>query len=65
MLISMQENGEWSGKSVTAAINSMQNNKKKHIEAVNDLYSLANYLRNFAQELAAKDEDLQSQIRSV
>ena len=65
MLTSMQESGEWSGKSMTAALNSILNNKTKHNEAVNDLYSLANYLRNFAQAMAAKDEDLQSRIRSI
>ena len=65
MLISMQDSDEWSGKSMVAALNSIQNNKKKHNEAVSDLYSLANYLRNFAQAMAAKDEDLQSRIRSI
>lgn len=65
ILSEMESSGEWTGKSMTAALKSVQKHKEKHAEAVNDLYSLANFLRNFAQEMEAKDEELKMRATGI
>lgn len=64
-LLSLEGSGEWKGDSVTAAINATKENKEKFSEAVSDLNDLAKYLKKFADEMSAKDEELKIRITSV
>lgn len=64
-LLSLEGSGEWKGESVSAAITATKENKERFSEAVTDLNELAKYLKRFADEIAAKDEELRIRISSV
>ena len=65
ILEAMESNGEWQGKSVTAAISVMQGNRTKFQEAINDLNLLAKFLTDFSSKMTEKDAEIAAQIHGI
>lgn len=63
-LSSLEGSGEWKGDSMSALKSATASNKGKFDEMVSDLNNLAGFLKNFAQEMEAKDQEIKSQIGS-
>ena len=61
----VQEDGQWTGKSQEAAALATEQTMQKFADTVNELYNLANYLQDFADAMARKDEELRQQIDRI
>lgn len=64
-LQSMESSGEWKGESLTAAVTATQENREKFSDTIDEMHKLADFLRNYADEMAAKDAELKRRIESV
>ena len=61
----MEGSGEWLGLSLTAAVNATENNRKKFAQTVDEMKILAEFLKSFADEMAAADEEIKNNIHSI
>lgn len=59
------EGGEWQGESLKAAMAATRQNRERFSETISELNQLANFMKKFADEMAAKDEEIKKNITSV
>lgn len=64
-LQSMEASGEWKGESLTAAVTATQENREKFSDTIDEMHKLAAFLKDFADDMAAKDAELKRRIESV
>ncbi len=64
-LQSMEASGEWKGESLKAAITATQENREKFSDTIDEMHKLAAFLKNYADDMAAKDAELKRRIESV
>lgn len=62
ILQAMESSGEWQGVSASKAAKATLKNKKKFSEAVSELNSLAEFLKDFSDEMVAEDQDIKNTI---
>lgn len=65
ILSAMESSTEWQGESMTAAISAMESNQSKYQDAINDLNSLAKFLKDFSTRMAEKDAEIASEIQAI
>lgn len=64
-LTSLRENKQWQGMSLEAVVAATQSNRQKFEETLDELQSLAAFLKKFADEMEAKDEEIRRKIVAV
>ena len=61
----LRGSGEWIGASLEAAVEATEKNKDKFEDTMEELAALAEYMKNFANAMAEKDEEIKKSIQAV
>lgn len=65
MVNSVESCGDWQGKSIKSLQRVTKNNQKKFEEGMRELYELGDFLQRYADAMANKDVELQTQIQRI
>ena len=65
MVNSVESCGDWQGKSMKSLQRVTKNNQKKFEEGMRELYELGDFLQRYADAMANKDVELQTQIQRI
>lgn len=65
MVNSVESCGDWQGKSMKSLQQVTRNNQKKFEEGMRELYELGDFLQRYADAMANKDAELQTQIQRI
>ena len=58
----LEQSGAWRGLSIQAAMNATLQNQDRFDEALNDLYDLASFMRNFVNDIESADQHIKARI---
>lgn len=64
-LLCLKGSNEWKGKSLEAAVEATEKNKKTFKATISEMEALGNFLKDFSTEMAAEDENIRQKINSI
>lgn len=64
-MLEAMEGTEWEGSSLHSAMTATQEHKQKFDQTIAELKELAEFLKKFAEEISAKDEEIKSKITAI
>lgn len=64
-MLEAMEGSDWEGSSFHSALSATLEHKQKYGKTIAELKELAEFLKKFAEEISAKDEEIKNKITAI